>query len=208
MSDNRGKLWYFAWYLGISTRERLFGGKRIDLFEKEKFSDLQTYYQAEVLDVGCGRGDFAKMLFDEGLDVACIDVVNKIAFPELSFTPYDGNNIPFADNRFKTSLAMFILHHADDQQQVLAEMARVTDGHILIGEDVLENRLDRLFAEGHIRSSQWSQGAKGFHTHQEWLAIFAKLGLELVETRKIPRYKEPIYPVARRVYVLKTPPVV
>ena len=71
---------------------------------------------------------------------------------------------------------------------------------------MLENRLDRLFAEGHIRSSQWSQGSKGFHTHQEWLAIFAKLGLELVTIRKIPRYKEPIYPVARRVYVLKTPP--
>jgi len=99
---------------------------------------------------------------------------------------------------------MFILHHADDQIEVLAEMARVTDGYILIGEDVPENGLDRVFAAAHIHSSQWTKGAKGFHTHDEWSGIFSKLGLRLVETIKVPRYKEPIYPVARRIYVLQT----
>ncbi len=194
---------YLAWYLGISARERFFGGRRIDLFEEEKFTKLRHYYQAPVLDVGCGRGDYAMMLKREGIEVSCLDVVEKCAYPELPFQPYDGLNIPYSDKCFKTSLAMFILHHADDQRQVLAEMSRVTDGHILIGEDVLENRLDRVFAEAHIRSSQWSQGSKGFHTHDEWLGIFDKLNLNLVETVRVPRYKEPIYPVARRIYVLQ-----
>jgi len=195
---------YLPWYLKVSVQERLFGAPKTDLFLAEKYTNLKQYYASNILDVGSGRGDYAKMLKNDGYDVSCIDVVNKIQYEDLPFQHYNGLDIPHPDKCFKTSLAMFVLHHADDQVRVLSEMARVTDGHMLIGEDVLENKLDRVFAEGHIRSSQWSQGSKGFHTHPEWLEIFKRLGLELVDMQRIPRFKEPIYPVARRVYVLKT----
>jgi len=194
---------YLPWYLKISTQERFFGAPKTDLFRAEKYTNLKQYYQSRILDVGSGHGDYARMLLQDGFDVSCIDVVDEVRFEELSFAPYNGLDIPFPDKSFQTSLAMFILHHADDQRRVLAEMARVTEGHILVGEDILENPLDRVFAEAHIRSSQWTQGSKGFHTHADWLRIFDKLGLELVDMQRIPRYKEPIYPVSRRVYVLK-----
>lgn len=195
---------YLAWYLKISITERLFGAAKTDLFLEEKYTRLKDYYASDVLDVGSGHGDYARMLKEDGLTVSCIDVVNRIKYPDLPFRSYNGLDIPFPDKAFRTSLAMFILHHADDQVRVLSEMARVTEGHLLIGEDVLETRLDRVFAEAHIRSSQWSQGSKGFHTHPEWLEIFGGLGLELVDMQIVPRYKEPIYPVSRRIYVLKT----
>jgi len=85
MPNKRGGLLYFAWYLGISARERIFGGQRIDLFEEEKFTELRHFYQAPVLDVGCGRGDYAMMLKRAGIEVSCPDVVEECAYPELPF---------------------------------------------------------------------------------------------------------------------------
>lgn len=196
---------YLPWYLKISTQERFFGAPKTDLFLDEKYTHLKKYYQSRILDVGSGHGDYAMMLKRDGYDVSCIDVVDEVRYDALPFEHYNGLDIPFPDNSFQTSIAMFILHHAGDQRRVLAEMARVTDGYILVGEDILENKLDRVFAEAHIRSSQWTQGSKGFHTHSDWLQIFDKLGLELVDMQQIPRYKEPVYPVARRIYVLRAP---
>ena len=114
---------YLPWYLKISTQERIFGAPKTDLFLAEKYTNLKQYYQSRILDVGSGHGDYARMLLQDGYDVSCIDVVDEVRFEELSFAPYNGLDIPFPDKSFQTSLAMFILHHADDQRRVLAEMA-------------------------------------------------------------------------------------
>jgi SAM-dependent methyltransferase len=129
-----------------------------------------------------------------------VHVRERTAHPTQRF---DGVTLPFADKAFDTSIAMFVLHHAADQDGLLREMGRVAR-RVIIGEDVLSNPIERLLGFVHIRSSGWGGSVRGFRTDTEWRATFASLGWRLVEAVRIPRWKSLAYPVPRRVYVVDT----
>ena len=173
-----------------------------DLFLYEKFDAIRPYYGTQCLDVGCGHGDFAKFLHDQSIQVTGLDVVSQCRHREIPTVLFDGTRMPFADKSFDTTIVMFALHHALHQMPLLSEVARITTGHVLIAEDIIENRFDAVLADFHLRTSPWSKGIDAFHAHDEWVEKFGQRGLRLETSLPIPRYKEPIYPVARRVYVL------
>ena len=85
----------------------------------------------------------------------------------------------------------------------LLEAARVTKGYLIVAEDTIENLLDSILSYFHIRSTKWAKGTDSFHSNLDWVKIFKANGLKVVTTVKIPRHKEPIYPVSRVIYVLK-----
>jgi len=97
---------------------------------------------------------------------------------------------------------MFALHHAADQDALLNEVIRVTRKTIIIAEDVIETPFDRILANIHLETSVWSKGEDSFHSNKEWQVIFKQKNLHLEAVLPIPRYKEPLYPVARCVYAL------
>lgn len=173
-----------------------------DLFLDEKFTMVRQYYGNECLDVGCGYGDFAKLLLQQGIDVTGIDIVDRNRHPDVRSLHFDGVSVPFDDKSFSTSIVMFALHHAENQRALLTDVARVTRNYILIAEDTIENPLDRILANIHLHSSPWSKGKDSFHSHAKWLEIFNEHNLRVEKVLEIPRYKEPLYPVSRRVYVL------
>jgi SAM-dependent methyltransferase len=116
---------------------------------------------SRVLEVGCGRGEFAERLASRGLEVVAVDqsehMVNRTRARGLDARVADVQSLPFVDGAFDVAVANFMLYHVRDVHRALAELARVspvlvatTNGRRqlvemweLVGRDLTER--DRLF---------------------------------------------------------------
>lgn len=88
---------------------------------------------AELLDVGCGDGLLANLIIQERKDINVKGV--DILLREKSFFPidkFDGEHLPYADNRFDVIMFVDVLHHTADPNILLAEAKRVARKHIII----------------------------------------------------------------------------
>ncbi len=191
-------------YIAYQVRRALHLEDKKDLFFEEKYVCNKAFYGQNILDIGSGNGSYAETLMKLGHNVTCIDVVNKSLSKKSSPILFDGKNIPFDDNCFDTSLLMFILHHTDQQIELTNEAKRVTRNYLVIAEDIIRNPIDIIFSYLHLWTSVWSKAERPFHSDLKWQKIFNECGLELIGTTNIPRTKELLYPVSRRIYILKT----
>ena len=135
---------------------------------------------ARVLDVGCGSGDLAMLVMRlrpdvriEGIDVL---VRPNTAIPVIE---YDGTTIPHHDGSFDAAIIVDVLHHTDDPQAVLAEVARVAN--VVVVKDHLR---DGLAAGATLRFMDWvgnvSHGVRlpyNYLSSREWTGIYGSLGL-------------------------------
>lgn len=146
---------------------------------------------ARVLDVATGPGYVAAAFAEAGCEVVGLDLTEApLALAEqmrqqrglanLSFQVGDAEQLPFADQSFDVVVSRFALHHCEDAQRVLAEMARVCRLHgTVVIEDLVtsefpkraayQNRMEYLRDPSHTRALSIS----------EFLAIFSACGLEV-----------------------------
>lgn len=178
-------------------------GRQHDALIAEKFSDIRDYYRGPVLDFGAGTCHFTMRMRREGLDVVPVDVVNQSRYPEAGLQLFDGRTLPFDAGAFQTAVAHFVLHHIKHQEDAFRELVRVTRGVLVIGEDVVDNWLDRLLALLHTGTSPWSPAWSGFRSTAEWRAFFSRYPVEVVEERHISRLRILHYPIRRVVFVLR-----
>ncbi|MGQ7869831.1 class I SAM-dependent methyltransferase [Sunxiuqinia sp. sy24] len=114
--------------------------KQLQHFFKDK-----TVHQ--ILDVGCGSGDFIKVLrdtFDEHTQITGIDPGEqwlkeaRARFPQenINFSCMSGETLDFEDASFDVVSLSNALHHLKDLEQTLCEMKRVLKpgGWIIINE--------------------------------------------------------------------------
>jgi SAM-dependent methyltransferase len=82
-----------------------------------------------VLEVGCGRGEFAARLHAAGLEVVATDqsahMVGLAAARGLAVRVADVQDLPFGDDEFDVAVSNFMLYHVADIDRGLAELARV-----------------------------------------------------------------------------------
>jgi len=83
-----------------------------------------------VLEIGCGRGEFAEAAIlstiDDGIDISCKDIA--IAEQSGKFGRVfcaDARTLPFADNSFSTAISISVLEHIEHPGEVIAEAYRV-----------------------------------------------------------------------------------
>lgn len=111
---------------------------------KEFFQDKTVLH---ALDIGCGAGDFIKILndtFGEKTQLTGIDPGEqwlkeaRARFPQehIDFVCMEGEELQFADDTFDVVSISNALHHLENIEQTLAEMKRVLkpDGWLLINE--------------------------------------------------------------------------
>jgi SAM-dependent methyltransferase len=196
----------FTRFVKDSTRIVAHGlglGRQHDALVGEKYGAIRQYYRGPVLDFGAGTCHFSMFLRREGHEVVPVDVVNHSRHSDANLQLFDGRDLPFGNGTFQTAVAHFVLHHIPHQEYAFRELIRVTKGVVVIGEDVVDSWLDRIFAWIHTGTSPWSRSWSGFRSTSEWREFFARFPVEVLEERAMSRLRTPHYPIRRVVFVLR-----
>ena len=152
---------------------------------------VQPRHKARVLDVATGPGYVAMAFAEAGCEVLGIDLTEaplSIAeqkrqareLTNLRFQLGDAEHLPFEEQEFDIVVSRFALHHCEDPQRVLTEMARVcrVQGIVAIEDLVVseyparaayQNNFEQLRDPSHTRALPISV----------FLALFTTCGLEV-----------------------------
>jgi 2-polyprenyl-3-methyl-5-hydroxy-6-metoxy-1,4-benzoquinol methylase len=110
-------------------------------FERDLFELLDRAAPASLIDVGCGEGVLTERWADHiGGRVVGVDLEDaklraeweRRSRPNLEFRTGLGDKLPYADGEFDAATAIEVLEHVPDAPAVLAEMARVASGWLLV----------------------------------------------------------------------------
>lgn len=100
---------------------------------------------AVVLDVGCGTGEFERLMLSEHptQQMVGVDISEKMLlvaeqkcrdYPNVSFHTASASRLPFTSNSFDVVVSASSFHYFDDPHAALAEMKRILkpDGRLVI----------------------------------------------------------------------------
>jgi SAM-dependent methyltransferase len=165
--------------------------------------ELRT--DAHVLDVGCGSGFVAHHL-NALLDrtVTGVDVMSNAQAP-IHYQPFDGEKLPFRDGSFDAVLFCYVLHHSERAPSLLREARRVlkSGGRMIIYEDIPERWHDKVLCWWHERQWLLRTGPCTFLSIASWQSLFEVIGLRLVRSLELPRWRDPTHPVLSCMFVLE-----
>ena len=160
---------------------------------------------SEVLDVGCGNGFIAHHLSALlGTTVVGIDVTNHAEAP-IDYRCYDGRRFPGADGSYDSVLLCYVLHHAQNVQVILAEARRVLrpGGLALIYEDIPQTWWDKGVCWIHDRQWRDRTGPCRFRSESEWRDLLQACSFEIVNEKRLSRWRNLTHPVNRKLYLLR-----
>jgi SAM-dependent methyltransferase len=160
---------------------------------------------SRILDVGCGNGFIAHHLAAMlGANVIGIDL-DATTEAAIDYRQFDGQHFPVADGSVDAALLCYVLHHAQDLGIVMSELKRVlaAGSRALIYEDIPETCWDRLVCWTHDLKWHKRTGPCTFRRKTEWRRLFNSAGFEVVNERKLSRWRNLSHPVRRRFYMLR-----
>lgn len=158
------------------------GNKRaIDLINRiEKFLNKNDY----ILDIGSGVCNVSEVLLKKGYKVVPLDIQDLSFVNDIKPILYDGNKIPFNDDKFTIALIITMLHHTPYPEKVIKEVMRVSKKIIII-EDIYSNKFHQYLT--YFFDSLVNFEFIGHpHTNKndkQWKDVFLKLGLKFIDVR-------------------------
>jgi ubiquinone/menaquinone biosynthesis C-methylase UbiE len=117
-------------------------GKKVSQIEENLFNDLLIDVpKTEMLELGCGTGQWTEYFINQGFKLTGIDISEemlKIAQAKnlkADILKADSSHIPFDDNSFFAISSITMLEFVEDQDRVLQEIHRVLkpNGWIILG---------------------------------------------------------------------------
>jgi SAM-dependent methyltransferase len=162
----------------------------------------QQCFYSPMLDLGCGHGRFAVVIFgtDRSVTAGCdlspaqlTAARNAAVYRTIALG--DGHRLPYASSTFSTVLCNSVLEHIPDPSPVLGEIGRVLSSG---GRLVLTVPSDRFhtylpISRQHRAAGQWGMAAAydaavdqqlehyHYYTPHHWGRLFRTAGLELVQ---------------------------
>ena len=119
-----------------------------DLYESERYY-LEPILKkvTSVLDVGCAAGGFYKIAKEinphvnySGIDISpeLINIAKK-RFPEIHFSSYDGNYLPFKSNTYDLVFSFGLMHHLSHWANIIHQMATISARYIIFDIRLTKN---------------------------------------------------------------------
>lgn len=152
------------------------------------------------LDLGCGDGHFASLVFDRKLEVGLDpwseplkEAARRGSYEKLVNIP--GDQIPYADGYFASAVSNSVLEHIPNLDPVLADLARVmkpgapfifcVPNHYFLSSLSVSNFFDRIGLKflGNAYRNFFNRIARHHHCDDPdvWNARLQKAGFELVD---------------------------
>ncbi len=200
-----GPYWTFIW-IGWSGWAVLLAARQlpalldavIEQRAEVKWQRLAPYVpenSGSLLDLGAGEGYVGRRAANHtGAEVVLADLIdmNRTGLP---FVTFDGRELPVDDDRFDTTLLVYVLHHARDADHLLDEARRVTNERIVILESVYENAFDRwtLTVLDHMANSlRFMRNRTGvkcvkLRTADQWIERLEEIG-HLAHVERLGRF--------------------
>lgn len=160
---------------------------------------------SRILDVGCGNGFIAHQLSSlTGQNVIGIDLYPTTE-ASIDYRQFDSRDFPVADGAVDAVLLCYVLHHAQDLDTIMGELRRVLSegGLAVVYEDVPAAPWDRFVCWAHNLKWRKRTGPCTFRSASEWRVEFNSAGFEIVNERRLARWRNLAHPVSRMFYVLK-----
>lgn len=204
-----GPYWEFValgwggWFLLAARRygPRMFQGlMRYRAWRKFRF--IQPYLPRlkrpiAVLDLGAGEGYVGERIQSEMQATVMLTDVVDFNRTGLRHVTYNGKELPWRDDEYDVVVLYFVLHHADDQQQLMREALRVSSDRVIVVESVFEKEggrrllttLDKL--ANRIRSGglmNKREAGLTFRTVDEWRTIFRDMHVDVLVDRRRGRW--------------------
>ncbi len=100
----------------------------------EKYA--QGIKNANILDIGCGNGEYTSLFCQNGNKLVGLDFKNYIKpeYKKFKFVEGNAENLPFPSGAFDLIISFDVLEHIKDDQKAIKEMYRVLceKGEILL----------------------------------------------------------------------------
>lgn len=160
---------------------------------------------SRVLDVGCGSGFIAHHLSAMlGSGVIGIDL-EPATEAAIEYRQFDSTTFPVSDSAVDAVLFCYVLHHAQNLGALMSELRRVLseDGRAIVYEDIPAAWWDRFICWTHDLKWRKRTGPCQFRRATEWRFEFESAGFEVVQERKLARWRNFAHPVRRRLFLLK-----
>lgn len=161
---------------------------RVDKFISSLLTD------ANVLDIGCGPGNWTKYLMDKGFDVEGIDLstemirIAKEKVPQGKFKLMDMRKLDYPDETFDGIMSFYSLIHIPSEQiiSVLRELFRVLKSSGVLMLVVQEGEADRVVKEP---MSPEDKTFINFFTIERLTKFLEETGFKVFHQEKVP-YKD------------------
>ena len=168
------------------AHRRLVYGRRIHVLARHLAELLPRH--ASVLDVGSGDGLLARRVMEARPDLR-IRGVDVMARPQshIPVELFDGVKLPFADREFDAVMMVDVLHHATEQERLLAEISRVSKRLVLIKDHVVRGAFARRTLAFMDRVGNARHGVSlpySYWTADQWARAYARLRLRVAEQRE------------------------
>jgi ubiquinone/menaquinone biosynthesis C-methylase UbiE len=117
---------------------------------------LELQNGADVLDIGCGTGNYTTALGARGYEMLGLDRSGlmlrkaRAKAPGLLLIGADAANLPFANRTFDGAICTLAIHHFDDLEASFAEAARVLDRGRLVIFTALPEQMKRYWLSAYF----------------------------------------------------------
>ncbi len=156
----------------------------------------------KILDLGCGTGIYAKILYRKGAIVQGVDISEKeieIAIkenPKIEFKLGNSEKLPYSNREFDIVLAALVLEHLKNWSKTLKEVRRVLKKNGLfifsMGNPVVNCikqkgkslKIIKNYFEDYNRSSDWGNNVciKWYSkTYRQIIGLLVRAGFEIVD---------------------------